>query len=104
MPASAARARGMPSKENGRVTTPIVSACNSLEMRAMTGAAPVPVPPPIPPVINTMSAPLMMLYNSSEDSSAAFSPISGLPPAPRPRVTLSPIRTRIGALLNISAC
>jgi len=29
-----------------------------MAMRAMTGAAPVPVPPPMPAVTNTMCAPL----------------------------------------------
>ena len=37
---------------------PTVSAPTSREMRATTGAAPVPVPPPAPAVMNTMSAPL----------------------------------------------
>ena len=73
-------------------------------MRATTGAAPVPVPPPMPQVTKTMSAPLRLAYKSSADSSAAFMPTSGLPPAPSPRVSLSPIRTRLGASDNISAC
>ena len=36
---------------------PTVSAPTSREMRATIGAAPVPVPPPAPAVMNTMSAP-----------------------------------------------
>ena len=39
------------------LTTPIVSAPASRAISAMTGAAPVPVPPPSPAVMNTMSAP-----------------------------------------------
>ena len=37
---------------------PTVSAPISREMRATMGAAPVPVPPPEPAVMNTMSEPL----------------------------------------------
>ena len=39
------------------VTTPTVRMPSSLATRAMTGAAPVPVPPPMPAVTNTMCAP-----------------------------------------------
>ena len=46
------------SKRKGFVTTPTVRAPCSFAIRAITGAAPVPVPPPIPHVTNTMSAPL----------------------------------------------
>ncbi len=46
-----------PSKTNGMVTMPMVSMPKSLATRAITGAAPVPVPPPIPAVINTMRVP-----------------------------------------------
>ena len=58
MPSSACAARFLPSKENGRVTTPIVNAPSLREMLAITGAPPVPVPPPSPAVTKTMSAPL----------------------------------------------
>ena len=58
-PSSARRARWRPSKRNGLVTTPTVSAPSSRASCAMTGAAPVPVPPPMPAVTKTMSAPLM---------------------------------------------
>ena len=58
MPSSAARARREPSKPNGLETTPTVSAPSSRAMRATTGAAPVPVPPPSPAVMKTMSEPL----------------------------------------------
>ena len=36
------------------MTTPTVSTPSSLAARAITGAAPVPVPPPMPAVIKTM--------------------------------------------------
>ena len=54
------------------------------------GAPPVPVPPPIPAVINTISDPSMDLAISSYDSIAALWPISGLAPAPKPRVNSTP--------------
>ncbi len=104
MPASADWLRREPSKVKGRVTTPMVRALISREICEMMGAAPVPVPPPIPAVTNTMSAPFSTAYSSSADSSAARLPISGLPPAPRPRVDLSPMRTRVGALDRFKAC
>jgi hypothetical protein len=48
MPSSAELARRRPSKANGRVTTPMVSAPSERAIRATTGAPPVPVPPPSP--------------------------------------------------------
>ncbi len=81
-----------PSKANGRVTTPTVSAPISfLAISAITGAAPVPVPPPSPAVTNTMSAPLSASLMSSRDSAAAPCPICGLAPAPRPLVRVAPM-------------
>src|SRR4051812_10994045 len=72
MPSSAWRPRLAPSKVNGRVTTPTVSALTScLAISAMTGAAPVPVPPPSPAVTKTMSAPLSASFRSSRLSFAA---------------------------------
>ncbi len=56
-PSSAWAERRRPSKEKGRVTTPMVSAPMLLARRATTGAAPVPVPPPSPAVTKTMSDP-----------------------------------------------
>ncbi len=103
MPSSAMARRRLPSKAKGLVTTPMVSAPLLLASSAMTGAAPVPVPPPIPQVTKTMSEPDRISRKSSEDSSAAFSPISGSPPAPSPRVNLSPMRTRCGASLISNA-
>ena len=58
MPCSAVWPRREPSKPNGLVTIPTVSAPSSRAMRATTGAPPVPVPPPWPAVMKTMSAPL----------------------------------------------
>src|SRR5262252_7273507 len=55
-----------------------------LAMRAITGAAPVPVPPPMPAVMNTMCAPSSISRTRPSASSAAALPLSGLPPAPRP--------------------
>ncbi len=77
MPCSACTERRRPSKPNGRVTTPMVSAPRLLAISAMTGAAPVPVPPPLPAVMNTMSAPLSTSSISSRCSSAACRPTSG---------------------------
>ena len=57
MPVSACTDRRRPSKPNGRVTTPIVNAPMPRAISATSGAAPVPVPPPLPAVMNTMSAP-----------------------------------------------
>ena len=55
-PSSALRPRRRPSNRNGLVTTPTVSAPISRASCAMTGAPPVPVPPPMPAVTKTMSA------------------------------------------------
>ena len=104
MPSSALRRRFMPSNENGRVTTPTVNAPISRAHSATTGAAPVPVPPPMPAVTKTMSAPRNVSRMSSRLSSAAFWPISGCAPAPRPRVSFSPICMRFGARDLSSAC
>ena len=67
---------------------------------AMIGEAPVPVPPPMPAVMKIMSAPRTISPSVSALSSAARSPISGRPPAPRPLVSLSPMRTASGASLR----
>ena len=104
MPASACFMRRGPSKPKGLVTTPTVSAPISLAHSATTCAAPVPVPPPIPAVTNTISAPFRDSRIWSRDSSAAFSPISGFAPAPRPLVSFSPIWMRFSALESIRHC
>ena len=80
-----------PSNANGLVTTPTVKAPESLAIFATTGAAPVPVPPPLPAVTNTMSAPHRASSISALFSSAASDPIFGSAPAPRPRVIFSPM-------------
>ena len=83
-PASALVMRRPPSKSKGLVTTPTVKMPISLAMRAITGAAPVPVPPPMPAVMNSMCAPEIAARMSSTANSAASRPFSGLLPAPRP--------------------
>ena len=55
MPCSAWVMRRRPSKPKGLVTTPTVRMPASRAISATTGAAPVPVPPPMPAVMNTMS-------------------------------------------------
>ena len=94
---SATSLRRLPSKLNGLVTTPIVRAPCSLASSATTGAAPEPVPPPSPAVMNTMSESTMASAILSRSSSAARWPIDASPPAPRPRVILSPMRILCGA-------
>ena len=81
MPSSAAAIRFLPSNSNGLVTAPTVSApISCLAISAITGAAPVPVPPPSPQVMKTMSAPFSASLMSSRDSAAAPAPTSGLAP------------------------
>ena len=63
----------------------------------MTGEAPVPVPPPMPAVMNTMSAPVSASSSWSRLISAARSPIIGSPPAPRPLHDLPPMRDLLEA-------
>ncbi len=70
----------------------------------MTGAAPVPVPPPRPVVTKTMSAPLKTSRIWSVSSSAAARPTFGSAPAPRPLVNCAPICTFTGAALFCRAC
>ena len=104
MPSCAWRERCEPSNSNGRVTTPTVSAPISfLAISAITGAAPVPVPPPSPAVTNTMSAPLSASLMSSRDSAAAPWPICGLAPAPRPLVSSWPMFSLMSASVIWSA-
>ncbi len=100
MPSTAWRDRFLPSKPNGLVTTPTVSAPHSRAICAITGAAPVPVPPPMPAVTNTMSAPEMRSAMLCMLSSAERRPISGFAPAPRPLVSALPkldlVRRHVG--------
>src|SRR6266536_3878392 len=93
-----------PSNRNGLVTIPIVSAPKSRAICEMMGAAPVPVPPPMPQVTNTRSAPCSPCSTSSRFSSMAWRPISGRAPAPSPRVSFFPICTFTSALLLSRAC
>ena len=79
-----------PSNLNGIVTMPTVRMPAAFATPATTGAAPEPVPPPMPAVTNTMSEPARACSMDCRLSSAAFWPISGLPPAPRPRVSSLP--------------
>ena len=104
-PSSAWRMRCVPSNSNGLVTTPTVSAPISfLAISAMTGAAPVPVPPPSPAVTNTMSAPFSASLMSSRDSAAAPKPTSGFAPAPSPLVSSWPMLSLMSASHMASAC
>ena len=83
---------------------PTVRMPSSLAMRAMTAAAPVPVPPPMPAAMKTMCEPAICARMSSIASSAAASPISGFEPAPSPSVRLMPSCRRCSALEAASAC
>ena len=91
MPRSAFCRRRGPSNRKGFVTTATVRIPSSRAICATTGAAPVPVPQPIPAVIKSISVPRIACAISSLDSSAAFSPILGSAPQPNPLVIFSPI-------------
>src|ERR1043166_5719810 len=104
MPVSACFIRFWPSKRKGLVTMPTVRAPMSRAIWAMIGAAPVPVPPPMPQVTKTRSAPCMAATTSSRFSSIAWRPISGRAPAPRPRVSFFPICTFRSDFDFVSAC
>ena len=82
----------------------MVSAPSSLARLAITGAAPVPVPPPSPVVTKIMSAPDSVWMIVSVSSSAACRPMFGSAPAPRPFVSLWPICIFTSARLWSSAC
>ena len=104
-PCSATRSFRFPSKENGTVTTPMESMPNFFTSRAMTGAAPVPTPPPMPAVMNTRSTSFKTCSSRAISFSAAFSPISATPPVPRPFVKRSPIcKTSIPASFSSESC
>ncbi len=81
-----------PSALNGIVATAIVKAPIFLANLEMTGAEPVPVPPPSPQVTKTMSAPSSFSLIKFSLSSALSSPISGSPPAPNPPQVSLPIK------------
>ena len=92
-PSSAWRILAVPSKRKGMVTIPIVSRPACMAILPMTGAAPVPVPPPIPAVMKTMRVSPSMRASriACSLSRAASLARSGLAPAPRPLVTVGPI-------------
>ena len=74
-----------PSNKNGMVTIPTVRIPISLAVLAMIGAAPVPVPPPIPAVMNTILHPSFNIFlTSSMLSFVASRAFSGRLPAPKP--------------------
>ena len=102
-PCSAWLRRFVPSKRNGVVTMPTVSAPSSRAIRATIGAAPEPVPPPSPAATKTMSAPRSSCLSSSYASSAARRPTSGSAPEPRPCVSSRPMWIFNGASLVRSA-
>ncbi len=104
MPFSAWVPRRLPSKLNGLVTIPTVSAPTSRASRATTGAAPLPVPPPAPAATKTMSEPLSRRLILSCSSKAERWPTSGSAPAPRPRVCSSPMWTVTSATQSCSDC
>ena len=71
---------------------------------AMTGAAPVPVPPPIPAAINNISLPAITSLIISIDSSAALLPTFGSPPAPKPPAVFCPRIILFGVFDKERAC
>ena len=76
---------------------PTVKMPMSLAALAITGAAPVPVPPPIPAVTKHILVPFSsILVISAMLSFAAFNPISGSAPAPNPSVSDAPSCTLFG--------
>jgi hypothetical protein len=89
------RERLLPSISNGLVTTATVRMPSSRAICATTGAAPVPVPPPMPAVMNSMSQPSISSMMRSRSSIAAWRPISGSAPAPSPLVMLQPICSEV---------
>ena len=87
MPSCACCNRLGPSNAKGVVTIPTVRIPISLQICAIMGAPPVPVPPPIPTVMKAILVfTSKILLISSKDSSVAIFPISGLAPAPSPCV------------------
>ena len=90
------------SNSKGFVTTPTVSIPFFFAISAITGAAPVPVPPPIPAATNTRDAPFSASSISSLFSFADSAATGGFPPAPRPLVVFLPICTRSIALPSLA--
>ena len=104
IPASAERIRREPSKMKGLVMTPTVRIFSSRAACAITGAAPVPVPPPIPAAMKHICAPANAVLTCSMVSSAAARPTSGRDPAPRPWVISGPSWMRYSAGDAFNAC
>ena len=77
---------------------------SSRAISATMGAAPVPVPPPSPAVMHTMSAPERASRISLRLSSAARQPMAGSAPAPRPLVRSSPMWMVLSASERSRAC
>jgi hypothetical protein len=102
-PSCAWRWRRPPSHSKGSTSMPSTSAPHSFAMRAITGEAPVPVPPPIPAAMNNTSVPSQSARNLAASSSAAARPRSGSPPAPMPRVSFSPSTMRVETAAFASA-
>ncbi len=100
IPSSAYRSLRRPSNANGFDTIATTSAPASEASRATTGAAPVPVPPPIPAVTKTMSEPARTSVILSASSRAALRPTSGFEPAPMPRDVVIPSWSFVGARLT----
>ena len=105
IPFSACEERMFPSKENGAVMIPTVKMPISFAALAITGAAPVPVPPPIPAVTKHILVLVSnMAVTSGRLSRAASLPISGSAPAPSPSVRDTPSCTLLATGLWYSAC
>ena len=94
----------LPSNLNGFVTIPTVSDPSSWAISAIIGAAPVPVPPPIPQATKTISAPDKASSSSLLLSRAAALPTSGFAPAPLPPVIFLPIWILLGHNEALSPC
>ena len=91
IPSSACACLRGPSNPKGVVTIPTVNMPKSLQIFAIIGAPPVPVPPPIPTVINAIRVLTSNIFLiSSKDSSVANFPTEGSAPAPKPCVKCGP--------------
>ena len=89
--------------ENGLIAITNVMVRSSFAIRATTGAVPVPVPPPIPAMMNTTSLSFIESLIASLAHSAQYSPTSGNPLAPFPWVTSLPMSSFLCALIPCRA-
>ncbi len=103
-PSFALLMRLVPSTVNGSVTTPMVSMPRRFASCAIFASDPVPVPPPMPAVTKTALLPWTVACISSMLSCAAFSPISGLLPAPSPLVSVLPRSIFLCAFVSSKSC